>query len=377
MTENSNDHTQPVEGEKPERLKKKFLEKRSSWFLLGIFVMVLFILIGMLLGVPRGINDRVKLAEAQAGPKVQAQLESAKLDIEEGRYQVALDRLDWILDEMSPYLDDEVLAEVGDLYSKTLLQLTSIGAAAAMPSPTPTQPEHTPTPDLRGEEELYTTAQQQLAAEAWNEVIQTLETLRQKNLSYKPIQVDGMLYVALRNRGLQKILAEGSLEPGIYDLTLAERFAPLDSSAEGIRTWTRYYLTGASYWGVDWAQVVFYFEQVYPMLPNLRDGTFMTTTERFRLGAIEYAKQLADAEEYCLAQEYFEKAMAIQADPLVQPLANEVADKCYQINNPPVQEQPADPTPGPTGTPVVAPTEGPTEVPTEEPTEEPTATPAE
>jgi len=377
MTEKNTNHTQPVEGENPQRFKKKFLEKRSSWFLLGIFVMVLIILIGMLLGVPRGINDRVKLAEAQAAPKVQAQLESAKLDIEEGRYQVALDRLDWILEEMSPYLDEEELAEVGELYSQTLLQLTSIGAAAAMPTPTPTQPAHTPTPDLRGEEELYTTAQQQLAAEAWNEVIQTLETLRQKNLSYKPIQVDGMLYVALRNRGLQKILAEGSLEPGIYDLTLAERFAPLDSSAEGIRTWTRYYLTGASYWGVDWAQVVFYFEQVYPMLPNLRDGTFMTTTERFRLGAIEYAKQLADAEEYCLAQEYFEKALAIQADPLVQPLASEVADKCYQINNPPVQEQPAEPTPGPTVTPGESPTEGPTEVPTEEPTEEPTAEPTE
>ena len=48
-----------------------------------------------------------------------------------------------------------------------------------------------------------------------------------------------MFYIALpKTVDLIKILVEGSLEPGIYDLTLAEQFAPLDASAEGIRSWT-------------------------------------------------------------------------------------------------------------------------------------------
>ena len=338
MVESENELTNPVISEKtpekPKRQKKKFLQRRSTWIFLGFSIAFLILLTGVLLGIPRGINDRVSQAETQASPKIQAQLESAKLDIEEGRFQVALDRLDWILDEMAPYMSEAELTEVGNLYSETLLEIASYATPTPIPSPTPTVVVNTPTPDLRGEEELLNTAQQHINAEEWDEAIQALEALRQKNLKYESVQVDGMLYVALRNRGLQKILADGSLEPGLYDLALAERFAPLDSSAEGIRTWTRMYLTGASYWGVNWSQVVYYFEQVYPMLPNLRDGTFMTATERFWFGAVEYAEQRADAGDFCLAQEYFDKALVVKADPNVQSERDQAEEECFLLNNP-------------------------------------------
>jgi len=378
MNEKDFDETQKIEKQTSKKPKKRFLERRSSWFFLAILLTLLIILVGALLGIPKGINDRVSLAETQASPKIQSQLESARLDIEEERYELALDRLDWILDEMAPYMSEEELAEVGELYSQTLLMLNSAGTPTPMPSPTPTIPVATPTPDLRGEEELFALAQEQIASESWDEAIQTLEALRQKNLTYKAVQVDGMLYVALRNRGVQKILAEGSLEPGIYDLTLAERFAPLDSTAEGYRTWTRLYLTGASFWGVDWAQVVYFFEQVYPQLPNLRDGTNMTATERFRIGAIEYASQLAAAGQFCEAQEYFDKAQAISSDPAVQPTAQWAAEECFTIQNPPTPVPSATPTStaeSPTDVPTEAPTEEPTDAPTEEPTEAPTEEP--
>jgi len=378
MNEKDLESTQKVEATTEKEPKKKFFERRSSWFFMGFLLVLLIILVGVLLGIPKGINDRVSLAETQASPKIQSQLESARLDIEEERYQLALDRLDWILEEMSPYMSDEELAEVGELYSQTLLKRSSSGTPTPLPSPTPTVPVNTPTPDLRGEEELFTTAQQQIASEAWNEAIQTLEALRQKNLDYKSVQVDGMLYVALRNRGVQKILVEGSLEPGIYDLTLAERFAPLDSTAEGYRTWTRLYLTGASFWGVDWAQVVYFFEQVYPALPNLRDGTNMTATERYRIGAIEYASQLAAAGQFCEAQEYYDKAQSISSDPVVQPTAQWAAEECFEIQNPPTPVPSTTPTPTPTTeAPTVEPTEATTEAPTEAPTEEPTVAPEE
>lgn len=378
MNEKDFDETQKIEKQTSKKPKKRFLERRSSWFFLAILLTLLIILVGALLGIPKGINDRVSLAETQASPKIQSQLESARLDIEEERYELALDRLDWILDEMAPYMSEEELAEVGELYSQTLLMLNSAGTPTPMPSPTPTIPVATPTPDLRGEEELFALAQEQIASESWDEAIQTLEALRQKNLTYKAVQVDGMLYVALRNRGVQKILAEGSLEPGIYDLTLAERFAPLDSTAEGYRTWTRLYLTGASFWGVDWAQVVYFFEQVYPQLPNLRDGTNMTATERFRIGAIEYASQLAAAGQFCEAQEYFDKAQVISSDPAVQPTAQWAAEECFTIQNPPTPVPSATPTStaeSPTDVPTEAPTEEPTDAPTEEPTEAPTEEP--
>jgi len=362
MIEKKKDITQSVNKEKRKQPKKKFLERRSSWFLVGILLALLIVTLGGLLGIPRGINDRLALAETQAAPKIQSQIENAKLDIEEGRYEVALNRLDWILEEMTPYLSEAELSEVGDLYTQTLLKISSQGSPTPAVTPTPTVPLNTPTPDLRGEEELFNMAQEQIAAESWDEAIKTLEALRQKNLEYKAIQVDGMLYVALRNRGVQKILVEGSLEPGIYDLTLAERFAPLDSSAEGFRTWARMYLTGASYWGVDWSQVLYYFEQVYQALPSLRDGTNMTSTERYRLAAINYGVQLASAEKFCEAQQYFDLAMSIGEDPQAQPTADWVAEQCWKTEHPPTST----PKPKPTATPTTSTiTEEPVNAPTE------------
>jgi tetratricopeptide (TPR) repeat protein len=337
---------QPIKKEKQKRTKKKFLERRSSWFIMGLILFLLIILTGVLLGIPRGIRDRVKLADSQASPKIQSQLESARLDIEEGRFEVALGRLDWILDEMEPFLSEAELAEVGELYSLSLLKVSTLKTPTPVPSPTPTEPVYTPTPDLRGQEDLYEIARQQIADELWDDAIQTLEALRLKNIDYRTVQVDGMLYIALRNRGVKKILQEGSLEPGLYDLTLAERFAPLDSSAEGLRTWTRFYITGASYWEVDWAQVVFYFEQVYPHLPNLRDGTNMTATERFRIGAIEYGKQLADGGDFCQAQEYLERGLALGPDEEGQTYLEYAAEECFKSLNPPTPV-PDDPTPTP------------------------------
>ena len=365
MTENMPEVTEPVAEPKKKKDKKKFLQRRSSWYLLGILIALVIVLVGALLGIPRGINDRVKLAEAQAAPKIDSQLELARTDIAEGRYQVAKTRLDWILDNMSPYLTEAELAIVGDLYSQTLLMLNNAGTPTPGPTATADVPTVTPTLDVRGEEDLFTTAQGYMAAESWDEAIQTLEALREKNLEYRAVEVDGMFYIALRNRGVNKILVDGSLEPGIYDLTLSEQFAPLDGYADGIRTWARLYLTGASYWDVNWEQVLYYFNQIYPVLPNLRDGTGMTATERYRKAAIFYAEQLAAAGEYCQAQEYLDKAQSLSSDPEVQPTAQWVANKCWE------QQHPAtEPPPEVTPTPTVGPT---TETPP--PTEETTPAP--
>ncbi len=375
MDENEAIEQESLEAEEDQQQKTHFFERRISWLLMGVILFIIILFIGALLGVPKGINDRVNMAETQTAPKIQSQLESAKLDLEEGRFQVALDRLDWILEEMSAYLNEDQTEEVGQLYSQALLKVSTSGSPTPFPSPTATISANTPTPDFRDENELFELAQEQIKNESWDEAVTTLEALRQKSVSYRAVEVDGMLYIALRNRGMDKIIIEGSLEPGLYDLTLAEQFAPLDSTAEGVRTWTRYYITGASYWGVDWQQVIFYFEQVYPHFPNLRDGTNLTAQERYRIAANQYALQLAAAEEYCEAQEYFELANTIGPDPEIQPTAQWVGEECWAKLNPtqevvPTEEAPVEPTPttspeGSESTPPIDTTEDVTPEPTE------------
>ena len=69
----------------------------------------------------------------------------------------------------------------------------------------------------------------------------------------------------------------------------------------------------------------------------------MTATERFWFGAVEYAEERADAGDFCLAQEYFDKALAVKADPNVQSERDQAEEECFLLNNPP--------TPTPTITP--------------------------
>jgi hypothetical protein len=242
-------------------------------------------------------------------------------------------------------------------------------AQALTPTPEPT-PTLEPTPDMRNEEQLFDQIKQDLVDRNWAGAIGDIETLRNMNLEYRAIDVDGLYYIALRFFGIENILNQGQLEVGIYNLTLSERFAPLDLDAINYRNWARQYITAASFWGVDWAQVVTYFADIYPALPNLRDVSGMTATERFRIASIKYGDLLMTQEKYCEAQIQYQNALNLYNDPTVQATATTAADWCA---NPPGQE----PTSAKTFTPTLTPTVGGEITVTPSPTEiiPPTATP--
>ena len=89
---------------------------------------------------------------------------------------------------------------------------------------------------------MFATAQQLVATSDWANALTELDQLRKKYPSFNTSQVDGMYYYALRNYGVDLIQKQGKLENGIYELTLAERFAPLDKDANSLRDGARLYL---------------------------------------------------------------------------------------------------------------------------------------
>ena len=224
-----------------------------------------------------GIEQRTSLEATQVHREVAEQFELGLQDVNSGRYEVARQRFEYViqLDPGYPGVTDQL--------ALVLLELNTTATPTAVPTPT-----LTPTVDLRGAEELFSQAQVLLADERWSEAIETLLKLRKDEPSYQAVKVDSMLYVALRNRGVQRILAEADLEGGTYDLALAERFGPLDVEASNMRTWADLYVTGASFWELDWAQAVNFFGQLVPVAPNLRDSSNLTATERYRLATIKY-----------------------------------------------------------------------------------------
>jgi hypothetical protein len=176
----------------------------------------------------------------------------------------------------------------------------------------------TPTPDTRSIEEKFAQAQVAMAAGDWTLALETLFALRKEDPAFMAVEVDSMLYVAFRNRGVEKILAVagGELESGLYDLSQAELFGPLDTEADGFRNWARLYLIGSSFYSVgDWAQAAFYLGQVAPFAPNLHNGSGGFAMDWYLDALEKYINQLDEAHEWCTAFEQLEIFIQYQSDP--------------------------------------------------------------
>ena len=316
-------------------------QKRSHawvwWSLAGIFVLLLVAFGSVYGGYQAAIKQRLGYQDTQVAAEAQAQFDLGVQDVLAGRYDLARQRFEYVM-QINPNFPDitEKLAEV-------LLSLNTTATPTVVPTPT-----LTPTPDRRGREEIFTQGQAALLAGDWTTAIDTLLVLRKRDPAFMAVKVDGMLFVALRNRGVDKIARQADLEGGTYDLALAERFGPLDVEARNWRDWAILYVRGASFWDVDWAQAVYYFGQLVQIAPNLLDRSGYTAWERNILSLIGYGDWFARQGMYCEAQQQYEAALNLRDDPVAKPTADFAAQKCQEANTvviTPVSQDTPTPTP--------------------------------
>lgn len=309
----------------PARKKKFRLNGRR--FLLSALAFIIIVGLGAFSGYQQAINDRVKTQSEVISKQLTEQYALALLDIAAGQYGTAKERLEFIIENNPSFPDaSQKLAEV-------MVMMT-------IPTATP-PPTVTPTPDLSGVEEIFQRALQAINSLDWPNALANLDTLRRKDPTYRTAEVDGMYYFALRNYGYELITKQGNLEGGIYQLTLAERFGPLDSQANGLREGARLYVLGASFWDLDWKNAVFYFYQLYASWPSLWDGT-MTASERFRIASMRYGDELFAQEQWCAAYEQYQNAQKIgNLDPVSEKNAYQAMMKCM----PPAPIFPTEPIP--------------------------------
>jgi len=132
------------------------------------------------------------------------------------------------------------------------------------PEPTPTVAiTIVPTKSTGSTTLLFNQAKAQMEGQDWEGLYTTLSAMREIDPAYKAVEVDGMWYLALRNRGIWQI-QNGHLEPGMYSFALAKQIAPLDADAESYQEWARMYLNAGSNWMVDWYSAVQGFATLYP-----------------------------------------------------------------------------------------------------------------
>lgn len=330
--------------------------KRGLWILVGF----LLIILGAGLGGWIGYNSAVKVRLAEQKNKIAlvttTQFQLALSDQTSGNLETARKRLEYIV-QLNPEFPG---------VTEKLAEVMMAQAIKTTPTPVAVQPTPVPTKDTRNTEELFVQARQQAANQEWVAALNTLDTLRQVDPTYRSIQTDGLYYVCLRNRGINRINT-GMLEQGIYDITMAGQFGPLDKDAISNTQTASYYLSGVAAWGVDWPKVLEFFGQFYAAAPGLRDASGMTAAERYRKGSILYGDQLMEKGDPCSAVQQYQNALSLSTDETTQGKLTKASNEC----SPPTEEAVVQPTSAPEVTEVV-PTVEPV-VPTEEPTAEPTA----
>jgi tetratricopeptide (TPR) repeat protein len=352
ITETQPNQTQPAPPAQPGGNKKRV---KFSSFLFGVLGFLVLIAIGIMSGYFRGFEDRISAQDTQVSLQLQDQFTLGNQAMNDGQYDVAQAHFQFVIDHNPNF------PGVKDAYAQLLLRMQI--------SPTPTEtatPLATATPDLRGADQVYNKILQLIAAKPqrvddWTAILAQLDSLRKIDPNYHAAEIDGYYYTTLRQLGVAEIFNQDcksiNLEGGIYDLTLASNFGPLDSYAAALQTYSRYYVSGATFWELDWGQAQYYFGQVMDALPNLMDSSCLTASARWAMATIKVGDKLLASGDSCGASDQYAAAGAVNIPEWATagPTATFANDKCHPA-----------PPPAPTATPTLAGT--PSEVPSETPT---------
>ena len=323
--------TTPGEHQKKSAPPRTPRSNRVRWMIAAVVGFIVFIGLGALGGMQAGISARQQEANMQNAVEAYSQFQLGLSDLQAGQCERAQQRFEYVVQLQPGYpgIQDQL---VQALLCAGGTATPTAGAVAAGP---------TPTPDLRPAELIFGDAQSLLASQTWDQLLLSLDTLRTNFPDYQPIEVDRMYYLALRNRGVTRILNVGDLEGGIFDLSRAEQIGPLDAEAVSYRQWAVWYIVGQSFWEVDWPQVVQYFELLAPAAPNLHDVDFFTAQDRLATAVVFYAQdlirqaeRLARDKQWCSAQDLMNQANGYSPlAPEVQPTATWLTDKCALNGN--------------------------------------------
>lgn len=311
--------TRPVKTESTAGLRSLFFGLQV-WVigLLIILVLVFILTVGSVAGYQSGRQFAEQGAQHQSRQEIQQQYDLGIQNYQAGEYELALQRFEYVLsqDPNFPGITERIAEAMAIVY------------ATATPVQKATQILATPTTDLRPVEELFSQAQNLINTGDWSSGIDTLLSLRKADPNYQTARVDGLLYLAHRSRGVDKILNQRDLEGGMYDLAIAAKFGPLDNQASSAQEWARLYIVGLSFWEVHPEQAVYYFSQVASAAPYLSDASGYTATERYRLALMQFAGLLGNGGNWCAAQQQYELALAVRPDEQVQALVEQAALKC-------------------------------------------------
>lgn len=278
-----------------------------SWTrLLGLVLILLAAIVAVYLvvayvGWQQGEAIRVETVETARSQQMERQVELAREDIGTASYNLALARLEWVLER------DPENADARALQRQAAAALRTASAPEARPTPT-VAVEPTPLPAVEGDgvtnadtaelERLQRLGRQ----EQWEEVIAGTLAFQRQLPAYERSETDRLLYTAYLNRGLELVRGE-QVEAGIYYFSQAEKLGDLPQEALDYWLWAELYLQGIAYYGVNWGVAVSFFRDLCLAAPF-----FQGACEKLYDSLIAYGDQYAAGGEWCPAAELYREA---------------------------------------------------------------------
>jgi hypothetical protein len=321
-------------GKEPSRTRR-----RNVIAIVALVILVIGIsgLVGYLVGTNQGREMRAEAVKAITDEQFQLALD----DLDAGRFDIARQRFEYIskLDPTYPQVAERLA-----------VALLALNAPASTPVPVATS-----TPNLAPVEDLINLAQSKILEEDWTAAIDALLALRAKDPTYRSVDVDGLLFTALRNRGMLRITL-GLMEEGLYDLSLASRFGPLDLNANRTKSLAEQYLLANSYYGLNWAIATELFAQL------CFQGATSDSCYKYGFSAWSYGDLLYSLNDPCGASEQYHQSLNTWDNPEYYPTATKAARSCQTATAPAPPPPPLE-TATPDGTPSEEATNTPTSTP--------------
>ncbi|MFZ1400921.1 MAG: hypothetical protein WAS33_28715 [Candidatus Promineifilaceae bacterium] len=326
---------------------------RIAGLLLIIFsVLVGWFLLVAFLGWQRGQQELQDKQFAQ----LDRQITLAAENIAQGNYQLALTRLDWVLERDSGYaqaqtLREQALAGIGATPEPTpVTAVTVTPAATRLPTATPGA--------IGSPSEELLRIQRLVATKFWEEARPALLAFQQQFPSFERDETDQLLYDVYLNYGLDLIDSE-QVELGMYYLAQAQQLGDLPQAAKDYQTWAELYTQGISFYGVNWEASAYYFRDLCLAAPF-----YQASCEQLFTVLVSLGDQYAFAQDWCPAQQLYIEASSYQSTADLNQKRIEAEENCLLAtptpSEPITDTVPISDTAPFDGSPFLVPTETPT-----------------
>lgn len=304
--------------------QKDSKEDSGGWSIsriLGVLLVLVAAMVALYLVVgylawQSGETLRGQQEEEIRNQQFERQVSLAQEDIANGEYNLALHRLDWVLERNPENKEAAALHRQAEAAIKT--------AQTPEAPPTPTVPPE-PTVVLNEETDLekeVVRLQRLYDREQWNQLLPAVLAMQQQFPNFERMETDRFLYESYLNLGLQ-LIQGNQIEQGLSYLSQAERLGDLPQEALDYRFWANLYLEGISYYGVNWAVSASVFRDLCLSAPF-----YQNACDKLYESLVSYGDQYFFSQDFCPATELYREARGYGSNGKLNDKLSEAVEGC-------------------------------------------------